>query len=508
MTAPGTGPGRRSPVAITGADVFRENNPNIPYTTEEIADSTIEAAGAGATVAHLHVREDDGTPSGRPELFVDAIDRIRAGCDDPDDGLDRRRQRHDDRGAHDRPRGEARHLGRRVGLDELRRRDLHHAAARRPRDRRARARGWGSRSRSRPSTSATWSARCAGSSRASSTPPLRINLVFGVPGGIDASPEALDAMLRPLPPRAPSGPSPASAATTSACSALALLRGRAGDPHRPRGRRLHQPRACTRRRTPPWSRWPSASPRTLGREVADPGPDRGAARAWLSPPRPWPGRPPGATRPAGAAPRPARRSTAPRSSCSHGSATTPPRCGRSPRRPSAAGGDLPLVPSKEAILVRLQDDFMERLTERVVAAMERQDAPGAAARRRRPRARRLSTACTAQEAFVTDSEIRALSASPARGADRQARRLPGDLQRDDRGGVRDGSLRCSDAARRHLRDPAPVHRGRPLVRSRRAARAGAGRRACTSSSCSARCGPRPKLIAEAIEAVSGSAEGG
>ena len=67
--------------AITGADVFRENNPNIPYTTEEIADSTIGAAGAGATVAHLHVREDDGTPSGRPELFVDAMDRIRAGCD-------------------------------------------------------------------------------------------------------------------------------------------------------------------------------------------------------------------------------------------------------------------------------------------------------------------------------------------------------------------------------------------------------------------------------------------
>jgi 3-keto-5-aminohexanoate cleavage enzyme len=30
-------------------------------------------------------------------------------------------------------------------------------------------------------------------------PPMRINLVFGVPGGIDASPEALVAMLRPLP---------------------------------------------------------------------------------------------------------------------------------------------------------------------------------------------------------------------------------------------------------------------------------------------------------------------
>jgi 3-keto-5-aminohexanoate cleavage enzyme len=29
---------------------------------------------------------------------------------------------------------------------------------------------------------------------------MRVNLVFGVPGGIDATPEALDAMLRPLPP--------------------------------------------------------------------------------------------------------------------------------------------------------------------------------------------------------------------------------------------------------------------------------------------------------------------
>ena len=37
----------------------------------EVADSAIEAAAAGAAIAHLHVREDDGTPSGRPELFVD-----------------------------------------------------------------------------------------------------------------------------------------------------------------------------------------------------------------------------------------------------------------------------------------------------------------------------------------------------------------------------------------------------------------------------------------------------
>ncbi len=52
----------------------------MPYTTAEIADSAIAASEAGATIAHLHVREDDGTPSGRPELFVEVIDRIRAAC--------------------------------------------------------------------------------------------------------------------------------------------------------------------------------------------------------------------------------------------------------------------------------------------------------------------------------------------------------------------------------------------------------------------------------------------
>ena len=58
-------------------------------------------------------------------------------------------------------------------------------------------------------------------------PPLRVNLVFGVPGGIDASPEALEAMLRPL---------PADAFWTVTCigrhhfrmQALALLRGAPG----------------------------------------------------------------------------------------------------------------------------------------------------------------------------------------------------------------------------------------------------------------------------------------
>ena len=77
-------------VAVTGADVFRDNNPNIPYTTAEIAQSTIEAAEAGATIAHLHVREDDGTPE-RPAGAVRRRDRPDSRrLPDPDHGLDRR----------------------------------------------------------------------------------------------------------------------------------------------------------------------------------------------------------------------------------------------------------------------------------------------------------------------------------------------------------------------------------------------------------------------------------
>jgi 3-keto-5-aminohexanoate cleavage enzyme len=185
-------------VAITGADVFRENNPNIPYTTKEIADSTIEAAGAGATVAHLHVREDDGTPSGRPELFVDAIDRIRGGCDiltmvstggandmtieerttgleaKPDiSGVESGSMNFGDETFITPPpagRGIAERATKEGIALEVETFDVGHVVS-----------------------AVRWLEQGV------IPPPLRINLVFGVPGGIDASPEALEAMLRPLP---------------------------------------------------------------------------------------------------------------------------------------------------------------------------------------------------------------------------------------------------------------------------------------------------------------------
>jgi 3-keto-5-aminohexanoate cleavage enzyme len=66
-------------VAPCGAEVTRLQNPAVPYSPEEIAAEVAEAASAGAAIAHLHVRETDGTPTHRVEVFSEAIARIREG---------------------------------------------------------------------------------------------------------------------------------------------------------------------------------------------------------------------------------------------------------------------------------------------------------------------------------------------------------------------------------------------------------------------------------------------
>ena len=49
--------------AICGAEVTKEHNPNVPYTVEECVREAGLAYEAGASIIHLHVREDDGTPT-------------------------------------------------------------------------------------------------------------------------------------------------------------------------------------------------------------------------------------------------------------------------------------------------------------------------------------------------------------------------------------------------------------------------------------------------------------
>lgn len=68
--------------AICGAEVTKEHNPNVPYTVEEIAREAEAAYKAGASIIHLHVREDDGTPTQDKNRFKACIDAIRKVCPD------------------------------------------------------------------------------------------------------------------------------------------------------------------------------------------------------------------------------------------------------------------------------------------------------------------------------------------------------------------------------------------------------------------------------------------
>ena len=68
--------------AICGAEVTKEQNPNVPYTVEEIVREAKSAYDAGAAVVHVHVREDDGTPTQSRERFRVCMDAIKAAIPD------------------------------------------------------------------------------------------------------------------------------------------------------------------------------------------------------------------------------------------------------------------------------------------------------------------------------------------------------------------------------------------------------------------------------------------
>ena len=64
--------------AVTGAGDTAGKHPDLPITPKQIAGAAIEAAKAGAAVAHVHVREPDGKPSRKLEYYKEVTDRIRS----------------------------------------------------------------------------------------------------------------------------------------------------------------------------------------------------------------------------------------------------------------------------------------------------------------------------------------------------------------------------------------------------------------------------------------------
>lgn len=66
--------------ALTGAVTTKKHCPAIPYTPVEIAEEARRAYEAGATIVHIHARNDDGSPSWSTETFAAIQRETKARC--------------------------------------------------------------------------------------------------------------------------------------------------------------------------------------------------------------------------------------------------------------------------------------------------------------------------------------------------------------------------------------------------------------------------------------------
>ncbi|MBQ1414995.1 MAG: 3-keto-5-aminohexanoate cleavage protein, partial [Lachnospiraceae bacterium] len=73
---------------LCGAGTKKAQAPTVPYTAEELADQIVAVAKAGASIAHIHVREDKivdgemqiGYKSMSLKAFTDAVEMTREKC--------------------------------------------------------------------------------------------------------------------------------------------------------------------------------------------------------------------------------------------------------------------------------------------------------------------------------------------------------------------------------------------------------------------------------------------
>ena len=67
--------------AVTGAIHTSSMSPYLPCGVEGIAGAAIEAAKAGASIVHIHAREDCGKPTSDLDFMGEILKRVKAGCD-------------------------------------------------------------------------------------------------------------------------------------------------------------------------------------------------------------------------------------------------------------------------------------------------------------------------------------------------------------------------------------------------------------------------------------------
>ena len=68
--------------AVTGSIHTPSMSPHLPVTADEIAEQSVDAAEAGASILHLHARDpQDGRPSASPDHFMGFLPRIKQRTD-------------------------------------------------------------------------------------------------------------------------------------------------------------------------------------------------------------------------------------------------------------------------------------------------------------------------------------------------------------------------------------------------------------------------------------------
>ena len=60
---------------------MRHDNPHVPWTPDEIAETAARCREAGASIVHFHARNPDGSPLHTVEAYAEIIRKIRARCD-------------------------------------------------------------------------------------------------------------------------------------------------------------------------------------------------------------------------------------------------------------------------------------------------------------------------------------------------------------------------------------------------------------------------------------------
>lgn len=69
-------------VAVTGMIPTKEDNPHVPLSPDEIADDCYLCYQAGASIFHLHARDENGQPTYHSRLYRDIITKVRNRCPD------------------------------------------------------------------------------------------------------------------------------------------------------------------------------------------------------------------------------------------------------------------------------------------------------------------------------------------------------------------------------------------------------------------------------------------